>query len=247
MLGITEKIILVTSKDSLDHEALQAGPAAALAAQDGNARTIACGYLARGWAPLPTPRGAKTPTLPDWQKNKIKTAADVSRHFDDGPSNIGNLLGTASAGLADVDLDCGEAVRLAHGYLPKTASTFGRLSKPRSHRLYVASGIKRDTFADPESSEMYLELRGNRCQTMFPGSAHPTGEFVEWYENGSPLALDAAELRAATGRLAAASMLLRCAPEKGRHDYLLAVSAVLVRAWGAERAQAFLEPLAVAM
>src|SRR3954447_1510534 len=145
MLGITEKIMLGTSEDSLDHEALQAGPAAALAAQDGNARTIACGYLVRGWAPLPVPRGAKAPTLPDWQKNKIKTAADVSRHFDDS-SNIGILLGTASAGLADVDLDCGEAVRLADGYLPRTASTFGRLSKPRSHRLYVASGIGRVAF-----------------------------------------------------------------------------------------------------
>src|SRR3954447_5233996 len=247
MLGVTEKIMLGTSEDSLDHEALQAGPVAALAAQDGNARTIACGYLARGWAPLPVPRGAKAPTLPDWQKNKIKTAADVSRHFDDGPSNIGILLGTASAGLTDADLDCEEAVRLADGYLPGTASTFGRLSKPRSHRLYVASGITRETFADPESKELYLELRGNRCQTVFPGYAPPTGELVEWYENGSPPALEAAELRAATGRLAAASMLLRFSPEKGRHDYLLAVSAVLVRAWGAERAQAFLEPLAVAM
>src|SRR3954453_15388182 len=238
---------MLENEDSLDHEAWQAGPVAALAAQDGNARTIACGYFARGWAPLPIPRGAKAPTLPDWQKNKIKTAADVSRHFDDGPSNIGILLGMASAGLTDADLDCEEAVRLADGYLPRTASTFGRLSKPRSHRLYVASGINRETFADPESKELYLDLRGNKCQTMFPGSAHPTGEFVEWYENGSPLALDAAELRAAMGRLAAASMLLRCAPEKGRHDYLLAVSAVLVRALGAERAQAFLEPLAGAM
>ena len=44
---------------------------------------------------------------------------------------------------------------------------------------------------------------------MFPGSAHPTGEPVEWYENGAPAALDAAELKAAAGRLAAASMLLR--------------------------------------
>jgi bifunctional DNA primase/polymerase-like protein len=131
--------------------------------QDGNARTIACGYIARGWAPLPIPHGAKAPTLPDWQKNKIKTAADVSRHFDDGASNIGILLGTASAGLTDADLDCGEAVRLADGYLPRTASTFGRLSRPRSHRLYVASGINREAFADPESKELYLELRGNKC------------------------------------------------------------------------------------
>src|SRR3954451_25078043 len=138
---------------------------AASGAQDGNARTIARGYLVRGWAPLPVPRGAKAPTLPGWQKNKIKTAADVSRHFDD-PSNIGILLGTASAGLTDADLDCEEAVRLANGYLPGTASTFGRLSKPRSHRLYVASGITRETFADHESRELYLELRGNRCKMV---------------------------------------------------------------------------------
>src|SRR5687767_12222882 len=53
--------------------------------------------------------------------------ADVVR------GNVGLILGPASGGLADVDLDCDEAITLAPAVLPPRALRFGRPSKPRSH------------------------------------------------------------------------------------------------------------------
>ncbi len=45
------------------------------------------------------------------------------------------ILGEASGGLADVDLDSIEAVHVGPYFLPRTLC-FGRPSKPRSHWLY---------------------------------------------------------------------------------------------------------------
>jgi hypothetical protein len=56
---------------------------------------------------------------------------------------------------------------------------------------------------------------------VFPGSTHPSGEPVEWAEDGEPRTGEAAKLVAAGGRLAAAALLLRARPETPRHDYLL--------------------------
>ena len=44
-----------------------------------------------------------------------------------------------SGWLIDVDLDHPLAVELADEFLPPTASVFGRVGKPRSHRLYVVT------------------------------------------------------------------------------------------------------------
>jgi hypothetical protein len=51
--------------------------------------------------------------------------------------NIGILLGEASGGLVDVDLDTEEAVKLALAFLPDTAR-FGRPHNVGSHWLYIA-------------------------------------------------------------------------------------------------------------
>jgi putative DNA primase/helicase len=207
---------------------------------------IALGYIRRGWSPVPIPHCRKGPAIRGWQELRI-TAADAPRFFDGTPMNIGVITGAPSGGLADADLDSPEAVALADGYLPRTGAVFGRRSRPRSHRLYRAAGVRRAAFVDPADGEMLLELRGDGHQTLAPGSTHPSGEPVAWHEDGEPAAGDAAELEAACARLAAASMLLRCAPGKGRHDFLLPLAGALVRAIGAEDALAFLAPLAGAM
>ena len=53
-------------------------------------------------------------------------------------SNVGVILGPRSGELVDIDLDCAEALALADLYLPATEAIFGRKSKPRSHRIYIA-------------------------------------------------------------------------------------------------------------
>jgi len=55
-------------------------------------------YRARGWVPIPIPRGAKAPTDPAWQRRTLDAP------WPAGDCNIGVLLGEPSGGLIDVDL-----------------------------------------------------------------------------------------------------------------------------------------------
>src|SRR5664280_2918951 len=96
---------------------------------------VARAYIARHWNPVPLPYKSKAPKGNNWQSRTI-TADNVALYFNGGPQNIGVQLGPKSKGLADVDLDCVEAIRLAHYFLPPTESIFGRASKPKSHFLY---------------------------------------------------------------------------------------------------------------
>jgi putative DNA primase/helicase len=208
-----------------------------------SALDIAREYIAHSWAPIPVPYKQKKPILKEWGTLRI-TADTAPAFFNGGPLNIGVLTGEPSGGLADVDLDCDEAVTLAPFYLPPTEAIFGRESRPRSHRLYTSPGISRDLFNDPEDKELLLELRGTAHQTVFPGSTHPSGETVEWQQIGEPATVDPERLQAATKRLAAAAMLLRATPQKGRHDLLWLVANALFRTLGDADTKAFLHPLA---
>lgn len=161
----------------------------------------ALSYLARGWAPIPIPSRSKAPVGRDWPNLRL-TADQIPAHFPAG-SNIGVVLGDASGGLVDVDLDCHEAVAAAPDYLPPTA-TFGRANNPRSHWLYVmspAGGIRR--YQDPITGDTMLELRGNGGQTVFPGSVHESGEPIEWSEAGQSDPVGCPDLAQRADRLAA--------------------------------------------
>src|SRR5882724_3884070 len=69
------------------------------------ALTAALDYLRRGWQPIPVPHRSKKPALKGWPDLRL-TAADLARHFNGQPSNLGILLGEPSGGLVDADLDC---------------------------------------------------------------------------------------------------------------------------------------------
>ena len=75
-------------------------------------------FTARGWHVVPIEAGSKRPplTLRRWQALRLGLA-ELPRHFSNG-SGCGLLLGDASAGLVDVDLDCSEAVHAAGLLLP---------------------------------------------------------------------------------------------------------------------------------
>ena len=144
------------------------------------ARTAALCYVERGWSPIPIPFGAKRPTLTDWPNLRLN-GDTVPTYFGAAAANVGVILGDASGGLADVDIDCVEGVDLADRFCPATDAVFGRPTKPRSHRLYVAPGAVTIKFVDPLDKAMLVELRANGGQqTVFPGSVHPSGEAIEW-------------------------------------------------------------------
>ena len=83
---------------------------------------IALSYIARGL-------GARSDRVPgegtqgafvaEWQTLRIG-ADDAPQYFNGAEQNIGVILGDASHGLTDIDLDCDEAVRAAAYILPKT-------------------------------------------------------------------------------------------------------------------------------
>jgi hypothetical protein len=171
-------------------------------------REIVADYITRGWQPVRIPAARKGPTDAEWQ-NRRYTAIDF------GPNdNIGILLGPKSSDLVDIDLDCPEAIQLADYYLPPTAAIFGRPSKPRAHRLYIAPGAVKESFADPLTGDMLLELRapgkdGAAHQTVFPPSI-VDGERREWCgDQIEPASISARALRTAAAWLAVACITAR--------------------------------------
>jgi hypothetical protein len=169
-------------------------------------------YFRRGWRVVPIPAGIKGPIIGGWP-DLVLGLDDLPRHFGRN-QNIGIRLGDASGGLVDVDLDCPEAIAIADLYLPVTRAEFGRRSKPRSHRLYLAPGAVKEPFADPLNGDMLLELRadgreGKAHQTIFPPSVADE-ERREW--NGeiiAPRAIESASLRGGVAWLAIGCLVMR--------------------------------------
>ena len=154
---------LITQENKSDHSHL----AGQIPMQQGVVEHVR-DYEARGFCPIPVPYKEKAPRLRGWNKLNLQ-GDDLVSAFGTEPINIGINLGDASNGLVDVDLDCVEAVVLAHRFLPVTDMIFGRSSKPSSHWLYKAEDPGgRHPFSDPEDGEMLLEYRVNGHQTVFP-------------------------------------------------------------------------------
>jgi AAA domain/Bifunctional DNA primase/polymerase, N-terminal len=187
-------------------------------------------YLADGMAPIPVPRGSKKPTLAEWQLLRL-TDADLEQHFHNG-ANVGILNGEPSRGLLDIDLDCPEVLAAADTFLPATALVFGRLSGPRSHRVYRVESTPPATvqFRDIDHA-MLVELRGTGSQTIWPPSIHPEGEPIRFDSQGIPAIVDAQDLTARVAHLAACALLARHWPRVpgNRHDLALAVAGFLLR------------------
>jgi hypothetical protein len=142
-----------------------------------NIQDIAKQYIDYGWAVVPLNPGEKKASV-RWQNTTYKPS-------DFNPdSNIAVKLGDPSAGLVDVDCDHPFAVKAAKALLPDTGRIFGRTSKPSSHYLYYAPGIRTTQFTDVKqadgSTQMLVEVRSTAGYTMFPPSLHPSGDAVAW-------------------------------------------------------------------
>src|SRR5437870_5503499 len=97
---------------------------------------IARDALRHGWSPLPIPYKSKQPGFKDWLTFRVSDET-IGQHFNGAPMNIGVILGEASHGLGDVDIDWPEYRELAERFLPATDAVFGRGGAPRTHRLYT--------------------------------------------------------------------------------------------------------------
>src|SRR6266568_9447936 len=101
------------------------------------ARDAALFLLRMGNSPIPVEFKSKEPGYNDWQALRV-TEAVLDQHFNGRPQNIGVLNGVPSQNQVDVDLDAPEPLVLADFFLPATDCEWGRPSKQRSHRRYVA-------------------------------------------------------------------------------------------------------------
>lgn len=161
---------------------------------------------------VPVPAGEKGSRCKGWPEMRLslpEAAQHVARR-----GNLAVRVGRASGDLADVDLDCPEALQLGDIYLPATGAEFGRASKPRSHRLYRSPGAIYAAFADPTDGSMLLELRadgrdGGAHLTLIPPSI-ADGERREWCgDTVEPAAIDAAVLARRVGWLAVGCLMMR--------------------------------------
>ena len=197
-------------------------------------------YLSGGWAVVAVLEGTKAPDRKGWPDHPYRVESFGPRH------NVGGKLGTRSDRRVDVDCDSPEAVALAARFLPRTASRFGRSTKPESHWLYRIAGDGPITTAkfNTRVDGMIVELRGDGTQTVLPGSVHPSGEAIDWSENGNPTTISYDELSAAVGKLATAALIAgRWDSLSGnRHELALALSGFLLRGgWTVEAIKSFYE------
>jgi hypothetical protein len=155
------------------------------------------------------------------------TGEDLPRYFPSGHENIGLLLGDPSGGLVDVDLDAPEAVAAAPVFLPPTLRRHGRPGKPNSHWWYVSDPTPRPANWQDDQA-MLCELRSTGQQTI-PPSVHPSGEQLNWQEEGDPLHVSMEPLQAAVAKVAACALIARHWPATGgRHEAALALAGLLL-------------------
>ena len=195
-------------------------------------------YIERGWAPIPVPFRTKGPLLDEWQTLRIN-AETAPNFFNGAPQNIGIILGAASGGLCDLDLDCSEAIAAAPYLLPGLP-VFGHASKRGSHWIYQTNLCETQDRAALKFMgsdkhgllEVRIGARGLAAQTIFPPSVHVSGEPIEW-EDGGPgkiTDIDGDELLQHGRRLAAAAEIARNYPKVGgRHDAAFVLGGFLAR------------------
>jgi hypothetical protein len=211
-----------------------------------NGERLAQELIARGISPVPVPIGKKNPVVTAWQRLRI-TAADVAKYFGKETLNVGAIMGPASGGLTDIDLDCKEAMVLAPYFLPETHSIYGRPGKKTSHYLYtcVDPDEKAAIKLNDETGACIVELRlgggGKGSQSIMPGSVHPSGEHYAWEDDGTRAKATCTELKAAIAKIAVGTILIRHWPAQGsRHDAVLTIGGFLARAgWNADSVEHF--------
>lgn len=206
-------------------------------------------YHERGFIPVPVEFGGKRPLSKDWQRT---TLSDVDlRLYENDAANVGILLGDASGGLVDIDIDSPLALAIADRYLPDTGMVFGRDSKPNSHWVYTVkeAGATMRLQSRALNGETLIEYRANGCQTVFPPSVHPSGEVLQFTsgELGKPAFVTSDELKCAAKAIAAVCVLAEQWTEGSRQDKTMALAGWLLKQqWPLEHVKHLLASICIA-
>lgn len=195
-------------------------------------------YIDKKFAPVPVSSGGKKPLGMNWPERRI-TKEEVADAFNDD-SNIGLILGAASNGLVDVDLDCDEAIKIASHFLPETGMKCGRPAAPDSHHFYICPAIEAKQFRDADAGDhdpMILEIRSNRSMTVVPPSrtlvdkhGDPDGETEErtWTTDDlNPATVSRDELFPALCTIASIVLISRSWKPGKRNETAMALAGML--------------------
>jgi hypothetical protein len=199
-----------------------------------------------GWSVIPVPHGCKGPKIRQWPRLRL-TVEQLGDAFNDD-DNLGLLLGNASRGLIDVDLDTVQALRAAKYFLPDTGRVHGRPGKPSSHYWYFSvPTLETMKFRDSDGT-VIAEVRSTGQQTLIPPSLHPSGERYRWEKTDEPTHIEGPILLNVVSRLAACALLARHWPTRGsRHEVPLALCGFLLRnGWLSDEVEKFITAAAFA-
>ena len=198
--------------------------------------------LRHGYQAIPIRGGAKTPHISAWTHVlwDKEDEGDLVEKFTvwegEGATNVGLLLGAASSGLIDIDLDHPKTTRLRDHFLPPTAMRSGRAGRPMSHYWYVVEkGLPSTRRYKMPDGQVSVELRSTGAQTVIPPSVHPSGEVYRWEGEdwggaAGPSRVDGQVLSVQVALLALGCVLVENWPQQGgRHDSYLALAGGLLR------------------
>ncbi len=170
--------------------------------------------LARPWHFVCLDRGTKKART-SWNTDPSATAADLVE-----PCNLAALNGEKSDWLVTIDGDTPEVCEPMRALLPQPAGIYGRNSKPASKYLYRVVGAKPEIVQRKDvDGSVIVEYRAKGYDVL-PGSQNPSGEVVEWFDEGAWTAVtnDEAALRQCVDLVATAVLLGKHWPRGSRHE-----------------------------
>lgn len=191
--------------------------------------------------PVPVARGEERVPLVQWSGSYDLANSELERLF--APEhNVAMIGGARSAGIIDIDLDHPNAVVFAD-ILFADCPSFGRRSRPRSHRVIHCPGATTGKFQAPKAAAEHAafkgahgvclaEIQADKKLITLPPSIHPCGEAYAW-DGGLRImpTWSVERLTLHMGSLAFMCFFSAYYPAiGGRHDACLAATGVLVRA-----------------
>lgn len=185
------------------------------------ARKWAQTYIDHGWSVVPLTPGTKICKNTGWT-NLVFSPDDFRPKDNIGLRSVNKLV--------VIDIDCQEGVGIANRFLPPTGAVYGRVSKPRSKRLYTSTFPKTIVYKDLDAGTTLIEIRAQH-QDMAPPSTHPNGEHLEWDgEMGEASSIGNKTLLRAVRLVATGAIIARYYnPPGNRHEWGLALAGTLRR------------------
>jgi P4 family phage/plasmid primase-like protien len=187
-------------------------------------------YVRKGLRPIPV-EGKNQPARKAWQTLEI-TEAEVGEFWDNGQN-----IALINDGIAAVDGDCDEAVRLAGRFLDPTL-TAGHGECLELHWWYlIDAGGWYKRFKDLDGTTTLVELRATSGHyTLVAPSLHSDGGRYRWANSGLEMAeADLEDLKRRVRMLSTAALIARHLPAHrsngggGRHDLALCLCGLMLK------------------